>query len=62
MTLTWPVNHTGWTLQVQTNGLNAGISTNWVTVPGSTLLNNYTNIIDPKQGCVFYRLVYTNTP
>ena len=48
MTLTRPVNHTDWTLQVQTNGLNVGISTNWVTVPGSTLRNSYTNNIDPN--------------
>ena len=32
LTLSWPVDHTGWQLQAQTNSLAVGISTNWVNV------------------------------
>jgi autotransporter-associated beta strand protein len=62
LTLSWPADHTGWTLQVQTNSLDIGLSNNWVTVPGSSLVNAVTNTVDPTMGGVFYRLVYTNTP
>jgi cellulose 1,4-beta-cellobiosidase len=53
--LTWPQDHTGWSLQVQTNSLTG----NWVTVPGSTLTNQIQISIDPANGSVFFRLVYT---
>ena len=39
LTLSWPMDHTGWRLLVQTNNLAAGLSNNtndWTTVPGST--------------------------
>ncbi|MGH7952862.1 MAG: beta strand repeat-containing protein, partial [Limisphaerales bacterium] len=58
LTLTWPMDHTGWTLQVQTNSLNVGLSTNWVNVPGSSLINSVTNAINQTNGSVFYRLIY----
>src|SRR5262249_4641106 len=35
LTLSWPADHIGWRLQVQTNSLNVGVSGNWVDVPGS---------------------------
>lgn len=56
MQLTWPQDHTGWSLQVQTNSL---IGTNWITVPGSTLTNQIQFPIDLGNGSVFFRLVYT---
>ena len=56
MQLTWPQDHIGWTLQVQTNSLTGP---NWVTVPGSALTNQMTLPIDPSNGSVFLRLVYT---
>jgi hypothetical protein len=56
--LSWPTDHIGWQLQVQTNSLNAGLGTNWVDVSGSTQTNNVSLPIDPTQGSVFYRLVY----
>ncbi|MEI6074764.1 MAG: hypothetical protein WCS94_04265, partial [Verrucomicrobiota bacterium] len=58
LSLSWPADHTGWTLQVQTNALNIGLNTNWVTVPGSISVNSVTNPINPANGSVFYRIVY----
>ena len=56
--LSWPQDHLGWTLQIQTNDLATGLGTNWVTVPNSTNVI-FTNIApDPSNGSVFYRLVY----
>jgi len=52
----WPINHTGWALQMQTNTLDSGLSTNWVVVPGSTLTNQFSVPIDPDNGGVFLRL------
>src|ERR1039458_8217531 len=54
----WPADHTGWRLQVQTNSLNAGLGTNWVTVPDSTSTNQMLVPIDAVNGSVFFRLVY----
>ncbi|HUC83910.1 MAG TPA: LamG-like jellyroll fold domain-containing protein [Candidatus Acidoferrales bacterium] len=56
--LSWPNDHTGWQLQVQTNTLTAGLGTNWVNVPGSTGTNQITIPINTANGSVFYRLVY----
>ncbi|MGH7952926.1 MAG: LamG domain-containing protein [Limisphaerales bacterium] len=57
MTLNWPVDHTGWTLQAQTNALSIGISTNWVDVAGSTSTNELVIPINLTNGSVFYRLI-----
>ncbi len=54
--LSWPVDHTGWYLQMQTNSLSTGLSTNWVDVPGSTTINSTNIVIDPTKPTVFYRL------
>ena len=51
----WPQDHTGWSLQVQTNSF---IGTNWVTVPGSTLTNIIPFQINPANQSVFFRLIY----
>jgi hypothetical protein len=56
--LSWPADHIGWSLQVQTNSLNTGLSSNWVVVPGSALVNSVTNVINAANGSVFYRLSY----
>jgi autotransporter-associated beta strand protein len=56
--LSWPADHTGWTLQAQTNSLAVGINTNWVSIPGSSSVDSVTNPINLNNGCVFYRLVY----
>ena len=59
LVLKWPADHTGWTLQAQTNGLNSGLGTNWVDVAGSASMNGFTNLINPANGSVFYRLSST---
>jgi len=55
LTLSWPADHTGWRLQMQTNGLE---NANWVDVSGATLTNSVTLPVDTTKGSVFYRLVY----
>ena len=56
--LSWPSDHTGWTLQAQTNSVKVGISTNWATVSGSTATNLVYVPITLTNGTVFYRLIY----
>jgi len=56
--LSWPSDHTGWTLQVQTNTQSTGLGTNWLDVPDSIAVNAVTNTINPTNGSVFYRLKY----
>jgi autotransporter-associated beta strand protein len=59
LSLSWPVDHLGWSLQVQTNALSTGLGTNWVTVPGSSSVTATNFTINPANGSVFYRLIYT---
>jgi len=56
--LSWPQDHLGWRLQIQTNNLSRGISTNWATVPYSTNVIATNIIISPTNGSVFLRLAY----
>lgn len=58
LALSWPRDHLGWRLQVQTNNLNAGLGTNWWDVAGSTITNQMTIPINTTNGSVFYRLLY----
>ena len=58
LTLSWPTDHLGWRLQVQTNALTTGITTNWLTWPNSTNLTSVSVQVDPTQPTVFFRLVY----
>ena len=61
LTLSWPSDHTGWSLQTQTNTLAVGLTpaTNtWFNVSGSSATNSVSVTIDPLQPTVFYRLVY----
>jgi autotransporter-associated beta strand protein len=55
--LSWPADHTGWTLQAQTNRISVGISTNWVNVGGSSGTDQVVIPIALTNGCVFYRLI-----
>ena len=52
--ISWPLDHTGWLLQAQTNSLAAG---NWVNVTGSDQTNQVTLLLDTANGAVFFRLV-----
>jgi autotransporter-associated beta strand protein len=61
LSLSWPADHTGWRLLVQTNHLAAGISSNtndWMTVPGSAGIDQTNILMDPTKPAEFYRLVY----
>jgi len=58
MQLSWPQDHLGWRLQIQTNTLAGGLGTNWVTVPNSTNVISTNLVINPTNGSVFVRLVY----
>jgi hypothetical protein len=55
--LTWPADHTGWTLQVQTNAMASGLGTNWQNVAGSAGTNQMVMPVNPASGSVFYRLI-----
>ncbi|HEX3627160.1 MAG TPA: glycosyl hydrolase family 28 protein [Verrucomicrobiae bacterium] len=58
LNLSWPPDHKGWYLQVQTNRASAGLGTNWVTLPESALTNQFSLPISLTNGCVFLRLEY----
>ena len=60
LTFTWPSDHTGWTLQVQTNNLASGLGTNWIDWPytDSTVTNSVSVNIDPNAPTVFFRLFH----
>jgi hypothetical protein len=58
--LSWPTDHIGWTLQIQTNSLSNGLGTNWVDVGGSAATNEVLVPINPANGSVFLRLIYAN--
>jgi autotransporter-associated beta strand protein len=55
LNLSWPAN-IGWYLQIQTNSLTVGLSTNWVTLPGSDSVTSTNITINPANGSVFYRM------
>jgi len=62
LTLTWPADHLGYRLLVQTGNLNKGVSGNindWTTVAGSQSITS-TNIAIIKAGVtnMYYKLVY----
>jgi autotransporter-associated beta strand protein len=56
--LSWPADHTGWRLQVQSNSIKVGLSNNWVDVPGASGTNHVIVPINPANGAVFYRMAY----
>jgi autotransporter-associated beta strand protein len=58
LTLTWPADHAGWRLQVQTNSITEGLGTNWWDLSGSTITNRMVIPINASAGDIFYRLSY----
>ena len=61
LTLSWPSDHTGWRLLMQTNNLSNGISSNtndWITVANSSQTNQIILPVNPSQSAEFYQLVY----
>jgi hypothetical protein len=55
--LSWPTNYLGWSLQVQTNSLNIGLSTNWFNLLGSSSVTS-TNYPLLNGESVFFRMFY----
>jgi autotransporter-associated beta strand protein len=56
LSLTWPGDHLGWTLQTNSVGLTSTGS--WFPYPGSASVTNVNITINPAQPNVFFRLVY----
>ena len=56
--LSWPADHLGWHLQVQTNAPGIGLRTNWVDISGSDLVTRTNFVVNAANGAVFFRLVY----
>jgi hypothetical protein len=59
LTLSWPADHKGWSLQAQTNSASAGLKNNtWVTLGGYEGTNSAVIPINVGNPTVFYRLFY----
>ena len=58
LALSWPADHIGWELQLQTNANAAGLGTNWLSVPGSRQTNEMFLPFDTGNGSVYLRLAY----
>lgn len=56
--ISWPQDHIGWALEIQTNGLSAGLGSNWTVVPGSATTNVFTLPVVLTNESVFLRLVF----
>jgi autotransporter-associated beta strand protein len=56
LTLSWPADHLGWVLQMQTNSISTGLGTNWVNVSGSTSVTRTNITINPLDPTAFFRL------
>jgi Alpha-1,3-glucanase catalytic domain D1/Carbohydrate binding module (family 6)/F5/8 type C domain/Fibronectin type III domain len=56
--ISWPEDHTGWTLEVQTNSDNAGLGTNWVRSAASQTTNQVFLPVDSSKGSLFFRLIF----
>lgn len=59
LTLSWPTDHIGWTLQTQTNSRSVGLTpaTNtWFNVSGSTTTNSVVFPVSQATPTVFFRL------
>ncbi|MDB6019542.1 MAG: Mannosyl-glycoprotein endo-beta-N-acetylglucosaminidase [Pedosphaera sp.] len=56
--LTWPADHIGWRLQVQTNDLASGLGTNWFDVLNAAATNQMILPIVPDNASVFFRLIF----
>lgn len=56
LTLSWPTNYVGYTLQGQTNAPGQGLEGQWAPVPGVSN-NTFTLPLDPTAGSMFFRLI-----
>jgi len=53
LTLTWPMDHTGWTLESNTNLLG----TNWTDIDGSSTTNQIAILVNQNDASLFFRMV-----
>ncbi len=58
VSLSWPADHIGWQLQIQTNTLAEGSGGNWSDVIGSRQTNVWSIPINQAGLSVFFRLTY----
>jgi len=58
LNLSWPADHLNWTLEVETNTLAVGISTNWFRIATTASMTSTNFPIVPANGTVFYRLIF----
>lgn len=58
LNLSWPADHLGWSLEVETNSLAKGISSNWVRVANSSNITSTNFPVVTTNATVFYRLIY----
>ena len=56
LSLSWPEDHLGWTLQ--TNAVSVAAPASWFSYPGSSSVTNVAISISPGAANVFFRLVY----
>jgi hypothetical protein len=56
--ISWPADHIGWRLEVQSSSLEVGLVGGWTTVSGSQTTNVMVIPIDQSSEAVFFRLVY----
>jgi len=56
--LQWAGDHTGWSIQAQTNPVTVGIRSNWGAIAGASLTNQFVVPIDKTNGTVFFRMSY----
>jgi len=56
--LSWPAASKGWRLEVQTNDLSLGLSSNWTTWLGSDQTNAVFIPVNAANPSVFFRLAY----
>jgi hypothetical protein len=54
----WPGDHTGWSVQAQTNPATMGISTNWAALAGASVTNQFVMPLNKTNGTVFFRMRY----
>ena len=58
LSLSWPADHTGWRLELQTNRLAVGLTTSWTTYANAAATNAISLPVTAADGCTFFRLVY----
>jgi hypothetical protein len=58
MELSWPADHLGWKLQIQTNNMSDGLGADWGVVQDSHLTNRVFLPIHLTNGSVYLRMIY----